>query len=134
MASSDFQEALQKGKWEVFLNGILQRSCTMTPFEDIRTRLNLIARLERGRQEIRLDRIIGSVGKGQYFTRSLWPLSAALEDRHLRRPEARLRRLQRRAARRRAAPRPRHGALGPARGKWWHLQATGRGDRGWRSG
>ena len=81
MASADFQQALRKGQWEIFLNGILQRSCTMTPFEAIRTRLNLIGRLDRGRQEIRLDRIIGSVGKGQYFTRSLWPLSAALEER-----------------------------------------------------
>jgi hypothetical protein len=53
----------------------------MTPFEAIRMRLNLIARLNRGRQEIRLDRIVGSVGKCQYFTRSLWPLSATLEER-----------------------------------------------------
>ena len=81
MASADFQQALRKGQWEIFINGILQRLCTMTPFEVVRTRLNLIARLDRGRQEIRLDQIIGSVGKCQYFTRSLWPLSPALEDR-----------------------------------------------------
>ena len=81
MASADFQQALRKGQREFFLNGFLQRLCTMTPFEAVKTRLNLIARLDRGRQEIHLDQIIGSVGKHQSFTRSLWPLSPALEDR-----------------------------------------------------
>ena len=56
-------------------------------------------------------------------------LPAAAQDRHHRRPEAGLRRLQRRPAGRRPAARPGHGALRPARGQRRHLQAAGRGDQ-----
>ena len=49
--------------------------------------------------------------------------------RHLRRPEAGLRRRQRRPAGRRPAPQQGHGARRPARGQRRHLQAAGRGDQ-----
>ena len=51
------------------------------------------------------------------------------QDRHLRRPEAGLRRLQRRPAGRRPPARAGHGARRPARGQRRHLQAAGRSDQ-----
>ena len=50
-------------------------------------------------------------------------------DRHHRRPQAGLRRRQRRPAGRRPPARPGHGALRPARGQRRHLQAAGRSDQ-----
>ena len=76
-----FQQALQKGRREVFFYQILRRPCCLTPFETVKNKLNLVARLEKGRQEIRLDQIVGSVGKPEFFTRSLWPLYSGLENR-----------------------------------------------------
>lgn len=81
MAPADFQRALRKGQREIFLNGFLQRTCSLTPFDVVRTQMTLVARLDRGRQEILLDRITGSVGKHELFTRTLWPLSPAVEER-----------------------------------------------------
>ena len=56
-------------------------------------------------------------------------LPAARRDRHPRRPEGRVRRLQHRPARRRPSARPGHGALRPAGGERRDLQAPGRGDQ-----
>lgn len=77
----EFQQALQKGRRQAFFHQILRRPCCLTPFEAVKTRLNLVPRLEKGRQEIRLDQIAGSLGKPAFFTRSLWPLYSGLENR-----------------------------------------------------
>jgi hypothetical protein len=77
----EFQQALQKGRRQAFFYQILRRPCCLMPFEIEKTWLNLVARLEKGRQEIRLDQIVGSVGKPEFFTRSLCPLYSELENR-----------------------------------------------------
>lgn len=81
IAPEAFERALGKGRREHLFNRFFHRSSCLTPFEGIKTKLNLFARLERGRQEIQLDQIVGSVGKHQFFTRSLMPLYASLENR-----------------------------------------------------
>jgi hypothetical protein len=81
IGACEFHQALQKGRREAFFSQILRRPCCLTPFEAVKNRLNLVARLEKGRQEIRLDQIAGSVGKPEFFTRSLWPLYSGLENR-----------------------------------------------------
>jgi hypothetical protein len=42
-------------------------------FEQVRERLGLLSRRDRGLQEIPLDKIVGSVGKYRQFTRSFLP-------------------------------------------------------------
>lgn len=81
IGACEFHQALQKGRREAFFYQTLSRPYCLTPFEIIKTRLYLVARLEKGRQEIQLAQILGSVGKPEFFTRSLWPLYSGLENR-----------------------------------------------------
>lgn len=81
LASQAFQRALRNGRREAFLSRVWQRSCHLVPFETVKTKLHLICRLEKGRQEIQLDQIVGSVGKPEFFTRSLMPSNGSLENR-----------------------------------------------------
>ena len=81
IGACEFHQALQKGRRQAFFYQILRRPCFLTPFEAVKTRQNLVVRLENGCQEIRLDQIIGSVGKPEFFTPSLWPLYSGLEKR-----------------------------------------------------
>lgn len=81
MAPVEFQRALRRGRIESFLGRFTRRPNRLLQFEMIKTELNLVTRVARGRQEIRLDQIRGSVDKGELFTRSLMPLSVRLENR-----------------------------------------------------
>jgi hypothetical protein len=81
LAPQAFQRALRNGRREAFFSRFLQRSCRLVPFETIKTKLHLIGRLEKGRQEIQLDQIVGSVGKHEFFSQSLMPLDGSLENR-----------------------------------------------------
>lgn len=81
MAPGEFQKALRKGRLESFFGRITKQPYRLLPFEKIKMDLNLVSRMERGRREIGLDQIIGSVDKSEWFTRSLLPLSPRLENR-----------------------------------------------------
>jgi hypothetical protein len=50
-------------------------------FEQVRERLGLLSRRQRGLQDIPLDRIVGSVGKYREFTRSFLPSDKGLKRR-----------------------------------------------------
>ena len=81
IAPEEFHRALQRGRLQVFFSRITRRSCHLLLFETIKKKLKLVNRVDRGRQEIRLDQIIGSVGKHEIFSQSLLPLADSLEDR-----------------------------------------------------
>lgn len=81
MAPEEFHRALRRGRIESFLGRISGRLHRLLSFETIKRELHLVSRVERGRQEIPLEQIIGSVGKEELFTRSLMPLSTRLENR-----------------------------------------------------
>jgi hypothetical protein len=81
MAPGEFQRALRKGRLESFFKRITGHPYHLLSFEAIKMDLNLVSRTGRERQEIRLDQIIGSVDKSEWFTRSLLPLSTRLENR-----------------------------------------------------
>jgi hypothetical protein len=80
-APGEFQRALRKGRSQAFFSRITRRPCHLLLFETIKEKFNLVNRVDRGRQEIQLDQIIGSVGKHELFTQSLLPLANSLEDR-----------------------------------------------------
>ena len=81
MAPGEFQKALRRGRLESLFGRITKQPYRLLPFETIKMDLNLVSRTERGRREIHLDQIIGSVDKYEWFTRSLLPLSNRLETR-----------------------------------------------------
>lgn len=80
-APSEFRRALNKGRMEAFFGRITGRPYRLLAFETVKKDLNLITHLARGRKEIRLERIIGSVGRYEQFSRALMPLDARLENR-----------------------------------------------------
>ena len=81
MAPTEFQRALRKGRLEILFRRILGLPRHLLPFVTVKKDLNLVNRMEMGRQEIRLDEIIGSVDKYELFSHSLMPLSTRLENR-----------------------------------------------------
>lgn len=81
IAPSEFQAALHRGRLQSFCRRITGRPNHLLPFERVKTELHLVTRIKRGQQEIRLDQIVGSVGKHELFTPSLLPLSSRLENR-----------------------------------------------------
>lgn len=81
IASGEFQRALQRGRLQAFFSRITGRSSHLLLFETCKKKYRLANRVDRGRQEIRLDQITGSVGKHELFSRSLLPLDGSLEDR-----------------------------------------------------
>jgi len=81
MAPIEFQYALRKGCLEIFFRRMLGLPRHLIPFIPVKKKLNLVTRMETGPQEIRLDKIIGSVDKYEFFSHSLMPLSTRLEKR-----------------------------------------------------
>ncbi len=58
-----------------------RRSKKLLPFEAVKTALNLYASVDRGRQDIDLDKVLGSVGRSRDFTRSFLPKNHVSEQR-----------------------------------------------------
>jgi hypothetical protein len=77
----EFQRALHKGLMEAFWGRITGRPHYLQAFDTLKTELNLVNRRLKGRGEIPLNRIVGSAGKQELFTRSLMPLAARLRNR-----------------------------------------------------
>jgi hypothetical protein len=77
----EFQRALQKGRMESFFGRITGHPNHLKAFDRVKTELNLVTRMFKGREEIPLKQIVGSVDKYELFTRSLMPVSARLKDR-----------------------------------------------------
>ena len=77
----EFQRALHKGRMESFFERIAGHPYHLQAFDTVKMDLNLVTQMVKGRIEIPLERIIGSVGKCELFTPSLMPLSARLKDR-----------------------------------------------------
>lgn len=81
VAPGEFQSALHRGRLQAFIRRSIGRPYRLVPFETAKRKLNLVSRVKRGRQEIRLEQIVGSVGKHELFSRSLLPLCSRLEAR-----------------------------------------------------
>ncbi|MCW5851066.1 MAG: hypothetical protein KIT87_13405 [Anaerolineae bacterium] len=60
----------------------------LVPYEEVRQRLYGVAPVDRGIQTIRLDQIVGSLGRARDFTRDFLPLNETTSDRWRRLREA----------------------------------------------
>ena len=72
-AEDVFNDARRQAFIEKVIGHLVHRRVELLPFEQVRERLGLLSRRDRGLQEIPLDRIVGSVGKYRQFTRSFLP-------------------------------------------------------------
>ena len=73
MAIQDFQAARQRASVQEILARITGRSNKLLSYEDVAEKLKLRIRTERGRQQIPLEAIVGSVGRYTDFTRTFLP-------------------------------------------------------------
>lgn len=72
-ADQAFDRARQKAFLENVVSHLRGRSADLLPFDIIRSILGLVSSHDLGLQQIPLDRIVGSVGKYQEFSRSFLP-------------------------------------------------------------
>ncbi len=78
---SKFQGARAKAFWQELASLLRGKSTELLSFEDIRTRLRLKAESYRGLQDIPLDKIVGSVGRYNDFTRDFLPRTNEMRER-----------------------------------------------------
>lgn len=84
MAIRDFQSARQKAAIQEVLARITGKSSKLLSYDEIAEKLKLHARTERGLQTIRLDTIVGSVGRYTEFTRTFLPRHSGDQERWAR--------------------------------------------------
>ena len=80
-ADQDWKNARRKVLYQHVVCAISQCSVDLLSFEQVRQRLHLSERIDRGLQEIPLERIRGSVGRYTDFTSTFLPRKEHLRDR-----------------------------------------------------
>ena len=82
--AEDFRRARNQAALQEIAARLTGRSVELLSFEEIRDKFHLSARSDRGRQEIPVDAIVGSVGRYSDFTRSFLPRRDSDKDRWAR--------------------------------------------------
>lgn len=72
-AAEDFRRARQQATMQAIVARLTGQSVDLLSFEDVRQKLFLQSSLYRGRQEIPVEAIVGSVGRYSDFTRTFLP-------------------------------------------------------------
>lgn len=80
-AEEDWNRARRKILYQEVVCFLKQCSVNLLSFEDVRTGLNLVQKIDRGLQEIALDRIRGSVGRYDDFTSAFLPRKRHMQER-----------------------------------------------------
>lgn len=83
MARRDYDRARMKAFWQNVWNSITKQESDLLNFEDVKSKLRLNNQRSLGLQNIPLDKIVGSVGRYQDFTRSFLPKKTVSEERWL---------------------------------------------------
>jgi nucleotide-binding universal stress UspA family protein len=85
IAVRDFQRARKEAAMQQILARLQGKSNSLLCYDDVRRHLRATGKpIERGLQEIPLDKIVGSVGRYQDFTRSYLPKNDSNEERWAR--------------------------------------------------
>lgn len=78
---ASFDRARRRAVLADLLRPLLGRPLDLLPFEEVRERLHLRSLVDRGVQEVPLERIVGSLGREREFTRAFLPRHEALRER-----------------------------------------------------
>jgi hypothetical protein len=81
MAAARFDRARRAALMGDLLRLLRGRPVDLLPLDEVRERLRLRSLVERGAQEVQLDSIVGSLGRGRDFSRAFLPRSEALRQR-----------------------------------------------------
>ncbi len=80
-AVQDFDRLRERAVLRELVSAITRSPAGLLPFEQVRQQLHIREVGERGLKDIRLDKIVGSVGRYQDFTRAFLPRSSANRQR-----------------------------------------------------
>ncbi len=80
-ARQEWNQARRKAFWSQLLANLDEQGSGLLDFNDISHRLNLKTAVYRGVQNIPLDKIVGSVGRYQDFTRAFLPVVEDMSSR-----------------------------------------------------
>lgn len=80
-AAQQFERARRHATIEGLVGRLTGRTTELVPFDDVQRLLGLHTPRDRGLHDIPITKIVGSVGKGHAFTRSLWPKHARQKER-----------------------------------------------------
>ncbi len=83
-AIEDFREARQKAAIQEILARLTGKTSRLLSYEEVAEKLKLQARTERGLRTVRVDAIVGSVGRYTDFSRTFLPLRADDKERWAR--------------------------------------------------
>lgn len=78
---TDFDRARVAALMDDLLNILQRRPIDLLPFDEVRERLHLKQIVDRGIQEVPLDRIVGTVGRERDFNRAFLPREESLRQR-----------------------------------------------------
>ncbi len=85
MLSSESSQKFAGARWHAFIENVLaslqRKPKALLPFEEVRSMLNLSHIRDLGVQDVPLDKIVGSVGRYEDFTREFLPRRDDQEDR-----------------------------------------------------
>lgn len=84
LAVRDFQRARREAALQQILARLRGKSDALLRYDEVRDHIRAGAAVERGLQEIPLDKIVGSVGRYQDFTRSFLPKKDSDQERWAR--------------------------------------------------
>jgi hypothetical protein len=76
-----FDSARRAALMEDLVGFLLRRPLDLLPFDQVRERLRLRHLVDRGVQEVPLERIVGTIGREREFNRAFLPRVEALRDR-----------------------------------------------------
>lgn len=83
-AVEDFRRARRKAAMQDIFAKLTGQSDDLLPFDEVRKKLRAVQTQKSTLQEVPLDKIVGSVGRYQDFTRDFLPLSGVNENRWAR--------------------------------------------------
>lgn len=81
LAVLPFEDARRAALMQDLIRLVTGRPADLLPFDEVREHLNLTNFVDRGVQEVPLDRIVGSVGREADFNRAFLPRTEAVRER-----------------------------------------------------
>jgi hypothetical protein len=84
LAREHYKQNVQRAQMADMLGLVTGRNTDLVSFEEVARKLKARQQVERGTQMVRLDKIVGSVGRYRDFTRTFLPRASANPERWIR--------------------------------------------------
>ena len=83
LANQDYERAVFKAIWRAVIAWMTGKNNELLPFDEVRDRLPLRGQHDLGLKEVRIDQIVGSLGRYRDFDRAFLPRQLHTKDRWL---------------------------------------------------